>query len=163
MSDNTGAGSGNSGGTMSVMSKTTGGGKKKRSEAEVSDRKKIKALKQAVKDERAAKATIAEELEVVKERNLELTQEYETQSNKYLALYEENDKLQELLNTMQFKIQAAEKDGSLVSDLAAEMSSKFDFLKKGLRTGDSVDRQQREMQAVHDGELQQIQMTLKKV
>ena len=30
---------------MSVMSKTTGGGKKKRSEAEISDRKKIKALK----------------------------------------------------------------------------------------------------------------------
>ena len=50
-----------------------------------------------------------------------------------------------------------------MSDLAAEMSSKFDFLKKGLRTGDSVDRQQREMQAVHDGELQQIQLTLKKV
>ena len=46
-----------------------------------------------MKDERTAKATLAEELNVVKERNLELTQEYDTQSNKYLALYEENDKL----------------------------------------------------------------------
>ena len=78
---------------MSVVSKTTGGGKKKRSGEEISDRKKIKALKQAVKDERTAKATLTEELNVVKERNKELTKEYEIQSNKYLALYEENDKL----------------------------------------------------------------------
>ena len=65
--------SANSGGTMSVVSKTTGGGKKKRSGEEISDRKKIKALKQAVKDERTAKASMAEELNVLKERNKELT------------------------------------------------------------------------------------------
>lgn len=49
----------------------------------------------------------------MKERNRELTKEHETMSNKYLALYDENDKLQELLNTMQYRIQSAEKDGSL--------------------------------------------------
>ncbi len=70
----------------------------------------------------------------MKERNRELTKEHETMSNKYLALYDENDKLQELLNTMQYRIQSAEKDGSLQSDLA-EMGQKFDFLKKGLSSG----------------------------
>lgn len=49
----------------------------------------------------------------MKERNRELRKENEVMSNKYLALYDENDKLQELLNTMQFRIQAAEKDGTL--------------------------------------------------
>ena len=44
-------GSGASGGTMSVVSKQTG--KAKKSAEEVSDRKKIKVLKQALKDERA--------------------------------------------------------------------------------------------------------------
>ena len=41
---------------------------------------------------------------MVKERNKELVKEHETMSNKYLALYDENDKLQELLNTMQYRI-----------------------------------------------------------
>ena len=49
-------GSGASGGTMSVVSKQTG--KAKRSAEEVSDRKKIKVLKQALKDERAAKGAV---------------------------------------------------------------------------------------------------------
>lgn len=44
-------GSGASGGTMSVVSKQTS--KAKKSAEEVSDRKKIKVLKQALKDERA--------------------------------------------------------------------------------------------------------------
>ena len=57
-----------------------------------------------MKDERANKAVIQEELDVLKERNRELRQENEVMSNKYLALYDENDKLQELLNTMQFRI-----------------------------------------------------------
>ena len=100
-----------SGGTMSTVSKTTG--KKKRNEAEVNDRKKIKVLKQALKDERAQKGSLQEELDVVKERNKELVKEHEVMSNKYLALYDENDKLQELLNTMQYRIQNAEANGSL--------------------------------------------------
>ena len=57
-----------------------------------------------MKDERTSKAVIQEELEVMKERNRELRQENETMSNKYLKLYDENDKLQELLNTMQFRL-----------------------------------------------------------
>ena len=96
-------GSGNSGGTMSVVSKTTGS-KKKRSAEEVSDRKKIKVLKQALKDEREKSAGLQEELDVVKERNRELTKEHETMSSKYLSLYDENDKLQELLNTLLYRI-----------------------------------------------------------
>ena len=76
---------------MSVASRTTG--KEKKSAAEVNDRKKIKVLKQAIKDERAKTASLSEELGVVKERNKELTKEHEAMSTKYLALYEENDKL----------------------------------------------------------------------
>ena len=90
-------------GSASVVSKTTG--KTKKTAEEVSDRKKIKVLRQAMKDERAQKAAIQEELDVLKERNRELSKEHETMSNKYLALYDENDKLQELLNTMQYRIQ----------------------------------------------------------
>lgn len=56
-------------------------------------------------------------------------------SNKYLSLYDENDKLQELLNTMQYKIQQASRDGGgLESDLA-DLANKFDFLKKGASSG----------------------------
>ena len=44
-------GNNSSGGTMSVVSRTTG--KQKKSTEEISDRKKIKVLKQALKDERA--------------------------------------------------------------------------------------------------------------
>ena len=52
-------------------------------------------------------------------------------SNKYLALYEENDKLQELLNTMQFRIQQANKEGGgLESDLA-NLGSTSDCLVDG--------------------------------
>ena len=34
----------------------------------------------------------------------DLKKDHEEMSNKYLSLYDENDKLQELLNTMQFRI-----------------------------------------------------------
>lgn len=145
---------------MSTVSKTTG--KKKKTAEELTDRKKIKVLKQAMKDERNEKSVLKEELNVVKERNKELVKEHETMSNKYLALYDENDKLQELLNTMQYRIQNAEKDGSLHTDLA-ELSSKFDFLKKGLSSGVELQKQQREMEAVHETEIQTLQMTFKKV
>ena len=84
-------GSAASGGTMSVASKQTG--KVKKSAEEISDRKKIKVLKQALKDERNMKSNLQEELQVVKDRNKELTKEHETLSNKYLSLYDENDKL----------------------------------------------------------------------
>ena len=67
---------------------------------QLTDRQKIKTLKQAVREERAEKATIIEELKIVKEQNKQLSQEYETQSNRYLALYGENEKLQELVNTL---------------------------------------------------------------
>lgn len=100
-------------GSNSVYSKSTSGQKPKRSAQEINDRKKIKVLKQALKDERNQKSSFSEELDVVKERNRELTKEFDTMSNKYLALYDENDKLQELLNNMQYRIQSAEKDGSL--------------------------------------------------
>ena len=83
-------------------------------------------------------------------------------SNKYLSLYDENDKLQELLNTMQYRIQSAEKDGSLQTDLA-EIANKFDFLKKGMASGAEIQRAQREMEAVHETEIQTMQMSLKKV
>ena len=91
--NNNGQGSGNSAGTMSVVSHSTKGGKVKKSTEEISDRKKIKVLKQAMKDERAGKAVVQKELDVVKERMKELRRENEVMSNKYLALYDENDKL----------------------------------------------------------------------
>lgn len=116
-------GSTNSGST-SVISKSTSGQKVKRSAQEVTDRKKIKVLKQALKDERNSKQSLQEELDVVKLRNRELAKENESMSNKYLAMYEENDKLQELLSSLKSKIQSAEKDGSLQSDLA-ELTAKF--------------------------------------
>lgn len=132
---------------MSVISKTTGGGRPKKTTEEISDRKKIKVLKQAMKEERASKAVILEELEVLKERNKELRKENEVMSNKYLALYDENDKLQELLNTMQFRIQqAAEKDGGLAGGDLSDLTSKFDFLTKGLSSGAEMQRAQRDMQ-----------------
>ena len=53
---------------------------------------------------------------------------------------------------MQYRIQSAEKDGSLQMDLA-EISNKFDFLKKGASSGAELQRAQREMQAVHENEL----------
>ena len=118
-------------------------------------------MKQALKDERSQRSSLNEEHEVLKERNRELTKEHETMSNKYLALYDENDKLQELLNTMQYRIQNAEREGSLQSDLT-EISNKFDFLKKGNASGAELHRQQREMQAVHETEIQTMQMSLKK-
>ena len=130
---------------MSVASRTTGRKKSKQTTEEISDRKKIKVLKQAMKDERAGKAVVQEELDVMKERNRELRKENEVMSNKYLALYDENDKLQELLNTMQFRIQAAEKDGTLQGDLS-DLTSKFDFLTKGLSNGAEMQRAQKEMQ-----------------
>ena len=130
---------------MSVASRTTGRKKSKQTTEEISDRKKIKVLKQAMKDERAGKAVVQEELDVMKERNRELRKENEVMSNKYLALYDENDKLQELLNTMQFRIQAAEKDGTLQGDLS-DLTSKFDFLTKGLSSGAEMQRAQKEMQ-----------------
>ena len=68
-----------SGGT-STYSKQTG--RKKKTAEEVSDRKKIKVLKQALKDERAQKSAVKEELDVVKERNKELVKEHEIMSNK---------------------------------------------------------------------------------
>ena len=154
-------GSGASGGTMSVVSKQTG--KTRKTAEEVSDRKKIKVLKQALKDERAQKGSLQEELNVLKERNRELSKEHETMSNKYLSLYDENDKLQELLNTMQYKIQQASREGGgLESDLA-ELANKFDFLKKGASSGAEQQRAQREMQAQHENELQAMQVTLKKI
>lgn len=91
MSLHSGVTGNDSGGTMSTVSKTTG--KKKKTAEELTDRKKIKVLKQAMKDERNAKSVLQEELDVVKERNKELVKEGETMSNKYLALYDENDKL----------------------------------------------------------------------
>ena len=55
-------------------------------------------------------------------------------SNKYLSLYDENDKLQELMNDMQYKVQMAEKDGSLQNE-SGDITDTFDFLKKGNKDG----------------------------
>ena len=66
---------------------------------------------------------------------------------------------------MQFRIQqAADKDGSLqgVGDLT-ELTSKFDFLTKGLTSGAEMQRAQRDMQVQHESEIQTMQMSLKKL
>lgn len=65
---------------------------------------------------------------------------------------------------MQYRIQCAEKDGdrSGLGDLA-EMTSKFDFLKTGLSSGADMQRTQREIQSVHEQEMQTLQMSMKKL
>ena len=60
---------------------------------------------------------------------------------------------------MQYKIQAAERDGSLQSDLAD--ITKFDFLKKSSNSAE-LEREKRELQAVHESEIQTMNMSLKK-
>lgn len=88
-----------------------------------SDRKKLKVLKTALREERLAREEQSIELNAVKIRNLELEKEYSEINNKYLAIYEENDKLQEQIQTLQYKMSSGstgekagmdEKSGGLV-------------------------------------------------
>ena len=57
------------------------------------EKKKIKLLKQGLKDARQEIEALKEELKTMQERNKELTLEGEKTSSKYLKLYDENDKL----------------------------------------------------------------------
>ena len=67
----------------------------KEKEEAASDKKKIKILKAALVDERQNKEDMMAELQALKQRNKELELECHETSNKYLRLYDENDKLQE--------------------------------------------------------------------
>ena len=75
-----------------------------RNQSSVADKKKLKVLKQALKDERAQKQQLADETATLTLRNKELQKENDAISSKYLSLYDENDKLQEYLQTLQYKI-----------------------------------------------------------
>ena len=84
-----------------ISSKRSGGNTK----ADVGDKKKLKVLKQALKDERSQKQTLNEEIKTLTTRNKELQKEYEQLDTKYLSLYDENDRLQEYLQALQYKLQ----------------------------------------------------------
>jgi len=57
-------------------------------------------VKQALLDARTAKEELEAELTSLKARNRELEKENADTSNKYLRLYDENDKLQEVLQNL---------------------------------------------------------------
>ncbi len=69
----------------------------KKEAEEASDKKKLKVVKQALIETRQAKEDLEKELNALKTRNRELEKENADTSNKYLRLYDENDKLQEVL------------------------------------------------------------------
>ena len=77
---------------------------------------------------------------MTKERNLELTKERDELSNKYLALYDENDRLQELMADMQYKVQNSEKDGD-----TNELSDLLKIGQKG-NAEEEIKKIQRELQ-----------------
>ena len=65
---------------------------------------------------------------------------------------------------MQYKVQMAEKDGSLQND-GTDITDTFDFL-KNKSEGPSVEeikKAQREMQMQHESEMQAMSMSLKKL
>ena len=66
---------------------------KTKTSKEPSDKKKLKVLKTALKEERTAREEQALELNVLKKRNRELEKEFQDSNNKYLEVYEENDRL----------------------------------------------------------------------
>jgi len=101
----------NGSGNTANTSKTS-----KNSKEAVSDRKKLKVLKTALRDERLAKEEQTIELNAVKIRNQELEKEYNEINNKYLSIYEENDKLQEQVQTLQYKMSSGS-TGAKVSEL----------------------------------------------
>ena len=71
---------------------------KKKGDADA--KKKLKVIKMALMDERKARTEATEQLESMTKRHRELETEYETTNNKYLKLYEENDKLSESLQML---------------------------------------------------------------
>ena len=84
-----------------ISSKRSG----ERNQTSVADKKKLKVLKQALKDERNDKQQLNDQIATLTLRNKELAKENESLSTKYLSLYDENDRLQEYLQTLQYKIQ----------------------------------------------------------
>lgn len=79
---------------------TTGSMKTKK---EPSDKKKLKVLKNALKEERTAREELTIEVNALKQRNCELEEEYSEINNKYLEIYEQNDRLQEQIQILQYK------------------------------------------------------------
>ncbi len=76
----------------------------KKEAEEASDKKKLKVVKQALIETRQAKEDLEKELNALKTRNRELEKENADTSNKYLRLYDENDKLQEVLQNLQYQL-----------------------------------------------------------
>lgn len=85
---------------------------------DVSDKKKLKVLKKALLEERSKTKEQAIEIDALKKRNQELEKEYTDINNKYLETYEENDKLQEQVHTLQYKMSSGG-TGAKVGNLAA--------------------------------------------
>lgn len=133
--------------------------RKPKDDAQQAERKKLKVLKQALKDERAIKTHLEDEIKVLTERNKELSKENESMSNKYLGLYDENDKLQEMLVSLQYKIQASKSTNSTI-DL--EDFKGFDFLKKG-SSSKEAEIKRKEMEQQHESDMTTMQMSMKKL
>ncbi len=77
---------------------------KKKTTSNKEDKKKIKILKGALKDEMAKKETLQKELEREKSLNQNLEKELSDKDNKNLELYEENNQMQEKLFELQKKV-----------------------------------------------------------
>jgi len=96
----------------------------KNSKEAASDRKKLKVIKTALREERLVREEQTIELNAVKIRNQELEKEYNEINNKYLSIYEENDKLQEQVQTLQYKMSSGS-TGAKVSKFTWLRSNKF--------------------------------------
>ena len=71
---------------------------------DVSDKVKIKVLKEALKQDRLVKDEQTIKLDALQKRNKELEKECSETTTKYLKLYDENDKLQEFIQGLQCRV-----------------------------------------------------------
>ena len=142
--------------SFSQKSGTTAKSKNKELRAKeeaASDKKKLKIIKEALKEERRLREEATEQLEALKSRSRELEKECNETSNKYLKLYDENDKLQEYIQSLQYQVSSG---GSAKEAPLVDLS----FLKDGEQKSREV--MSREMQLQHESELNAMGQASKK-
>lgn len=79
-------------------------GKNKANAANKEDKKKIKALKGALKDEIAKRESLEEELAKLRKNHTEVETELQEKEGKLLELYEENSQMQEKIYDLQQRV-----------------------------------------------------------
>ena len=145
---------------------------KKKSDADA--KKKLKVIKAALMDERKARTQVAEALESLTKRHQELEAEYEVTNNKYLELYEQNDKLSENLQMLQYRLSSSggshekedDRDVGLIADLKNEVKTVKGLFTKNENNTEEIERvlQERmdEQMRQHETELSAISSALDK-